>query len=87
MIRMRKNMFTYVGPVSGLMPALEAFTKEEKEVVDVDKKSLMELLKYFILTNSDMRFVTVDEVQKCLAMIGCTDIPDEYIISVLDGRC
>ena len=84
---MRKNMFTYVGPVSGLKPALDEFVKKEREVVDVDKKSLLKLLKYFILTNSDMRFVTVDEVQKCLTMIGCTDIPDEYIISVLNGCC
>ena len=84
---MRRNMFTYVGPVSGLKPALDEFTRNKQEVVDVDKKALLKLLEYFILTNSDIRFVTVDEIQKCLSMIGCTDIPDEYIISVLNGYC
>lgn len=75
---MRRNIFTYIGPVAGLKPALDEFTK---------KQQLLKLLKYFILTNSYIRRVTVDEIQKCLTMIGCTDIPDEYIISVLDGRC
>ena len=75
---MRRNMFTYVGSVKGLKPALDEFTK---------KQQLLKLLKYFILTNADIRFVTVDEIQKCLTMIGCTDIPDEYIILVLDGCC
>lgn len=79
---MRKNIFTYVGPVKGLKLALDEFIRK-----DADNKSLLKLLKYFILTNSDMRFVTVDEIQKYLTMIGCTDIPDEYIISVLNGRC
>ena len=84
---MRRNMFTYVGPVSGLKPALDEFTKKQQEAVDVDKKMLLKLLKYFILTEVNIKRVTVDEIQKCLAMIGCTDVPDEYIISVLDGRC
>lgn len=79
---MRKNVFTYVGPVKGLKPALDEFIRKE-----VDKKSLLKLLKYFILIDVNIKRVTVDEIQKCLTMIGCTDIPDEYIISVLDGRC
>ena len=79
---MRKNMFAYVGPVKGLKPALDEFIRKE-----VDKKSLLKLLKYFILTDASIKQITVDEIQKCLTMIGCTDIPDEYIISVLNGRC
>ena len=59
---MRRNIFTYVGPVRGLKPALDEFTK---------KQQLLKSLKYFILTNTDIKKVTVDE----------------YIISVLNGRC